>query len=73
MAAHSTVSLPGKSHGRQSLVGYCPWGSKESDTTEQFHFTSLQGNLGILRGRGTEAARDGGKGVQKIGVSANLL
>ena len=73
MAAHSTVSLPGKSHGRRSLVGYCPWGSKESDTTEQFHFTSLQGNLGILRGRGTEAARDGGKGVQKIGVSANLL
>ena len=24
-----------------SLVGYSPWGHKESDTTEQFHFTSL--------------------------------
>ena len=21
-------------HGQRSLVGYCPWGNKESDTTE---------------------------------------
>ena len=28
------VFLPGKSHGWRSLVGYCPWGRKESDTTE---------------------------------------
>ena len=33
------VLLPGKSHGRWSLVGYCPWGHKESDTTEQLHLT----------------------------------
>ena len=26
--------LPGKSHGCRSLVGYSPWGCKESDTTE---------------------------------------
>ena len=26
--------LPGKSHGLRSLVGYSPWGRKESDTTE---------------------------------------
>ena len=26
--------LPGKSHGWRSLVGYSPWGCKESDTTE---------------------------------------
>ena len=32
------VLLPGKSHGRRSLVGYSPWGRKESDTTERFHF-----------------------------------
>ena len=31
------VLLPGKSHGRRSLVGYSPWGHKESDTTEQLH------------------------------------
>jgi len=30
--------LPGKSHGPRSLVGYCPWGRKESDTTERLHF-----------------------------------
>ena len=29
------VLLPGKSHGWRSLVGYCPQGHKESDTTEQ--------------------------------------
>ena len=30
--------LPGKSHGRRSLVGCSPWGHKESDTTDQLHF-----------------------------------
>ena len=28
------VLLPGKSHGRRSLVGCSPWGRKESNTTE---------------------------------------
>ena len=28
------VLLPGKSHGRRSLVGYSPWGLEEPDTTE---------------------------------------
>ena len=28
------VFLPGEFQGQNSLVGYCPWGSKESDTTE---------------------------------------
>ena len=32
------IFLPGKFHGLRSLVGYSPWGCKESDTTEQFHF-----------------------------------
>ena len=31
------VFLPGKSHGWRSLVGYSPWGRKESNTTEQLH------------------------------------
>ena len=31
---HTLVFLPGKSHGQKSLVGYSPWGLKESDTTE---------------------------------------
>jgi len=26
--------LPGKSHRQRSLVGYSPWGQKESDMTE---------------------------------------
>ena len=30
--------LPGKSHGRRSLIGYSPWCHKESDTNERLHF-----------------------------------
>ena len=37
----SPVFLPGKSHGQRSLVGYSPWGHKESDMTEKLHFLSL--------------------------------
>ena len=29
------VFLPGSPHGQSSLVGYSPWGCKDSDTTEQ--------------------------------------
>ena len=40
------VFLPGKSHGWRRLVGYSPWGGKESDTTERldfhFYFNCLQ-------------------------------
>ena len=32
------VLLPGKSYGQRSLVGYHPWGHKESDTTDLLHF-----------------------------------
>ena len=30
----TAVLLPGEFHGQRSLVGYSPWGPKESDTTE---------------------------------------
>ena len=37
MATHSSTLAwtPVFLHGQKSLVGYCPWGCKESDTTEQ--------------------------------------
>ena len=31
----TSVLLPGKSHGRRSLVGCSPWGREEQDTTER--------------------------------------
>ena len=37
--------LPGKSHGWSSLIGYSPWGHKESDTTERLHFTIISISL----------------------------
>ena len=35
------VFLPGESHGRWNLVGYSPWGRKESDMSD-FTFTFLE-------------------------------
>ena len=36
---HPTPALlPGKSHGRRSLVGCSPWGLGELDTSERLHF-----------------------------------
>ena len=59
------VLLPGKSHGRRSLVGCSPWGCKESDTTERLHFHfSLscigEGNGNSLQCSCLENPRDGG-------------
>ena len=38
------VFMPGESHGQRSLLGYSPWGHKESDTTEWLS-TSMKGLL----------------------------
>ena len=59
------VLLPGKSHGRRSLVGCSPWGREESDTTEPLHFHfSLwcigEGNGNPLQCSCLENPRDGG-------------
>ena len=59
------VLLPGKSHGRRSLVGCSPWGRKESDRTEQLHFHfSLscigEGNGNALQCSCLDNPRDGG-------------
>ena len=35
----SPVFLPGEFHGQRSLVGYNPWGHKESDTIERITHT----------------------------------
>ena len=44
MATHS-IFLPGKFHRKRCLVGYCTWGHKESDMTEQqtLHFLHMLG------------------------------
>ena len=39
--ALTPVFLPGESHGQRSLVGYRPWGHKESDTTERLTHVTL--------------------------------
>ena len=39
------VLLPGEFYGQRSLVGYSPWGSKESDTTVRLHFTPNYGRV----------------------------
>ena len=56
--------LPGKSHGRKSLVGCSPWGRWESDMTERlpFHFSLScigEGNGNPLQCSCLENPRDG--------------
>ena len=44
---HPTPALlPGKSHGRRSLVGCSPLGREESDTTERLHFHFSLSSIG---------------------------
>ena len=38
-AAHASI-VAWEIHGQRSLVGYSPWGRKESDTTERAHSSS---------------------------------
>ena len=64
MAPHSST-LAWKIPGRRSLVGFSPWGSEESDATEQLHFhLSLsctgEGNGTPLQCSCLENPRDGG-------------
>ena len=59
------VLLPRKSHGQRSRVGCSPWGCRESDMTERFHFHfSLscigEGNGNPLQCSCLENSRDGG-------------
>ena len=59
------VLLPGKSHGRRSLVGCSPWGREELDMTERLHFHfSLscigEGNGNPLQCSCLQNPRDGG-------------
>ena len=48
------VLLPGKSHGRRSLVGCSPRGHEESDTTERLHFPF---SLSCIEGNGNPLQR----------------
>ena len=59
------VLLPGKSHGRRSLVGCSPWGREELDTTARLHFHFSvscigEGNGNPLQYSCLENPRDGG-------------
>ena len=40
----TAVFLPGEFHGQRSLVGYSPWGHKESDKTEPLPLFTFSGD-----------------------------
>ena len=69
------VLLPEKPYGQRSLVGYSPWGRKESDTTEPLHFTSQvalviknlpasAGDVGSIPGLGRSPGEGNGNPLQ---------
>ena len=45
MATHSSTPAWKIPNGLRSLVGYSPWGSKESDTAEPLQFQFNQGQF----------------------------
>ena len=67
------VFLPGESHGQRSLVGYCSWRHKESDTTEWLSATCM-----LCRENGHKAGSwmfPGwkGKGVRNEAENYNII
>ena len=76
--APTPILLPGKSHGRRSLVGCSPWGREELDTTERldftFHFHALEKEMAthssVLAWRISGTGEPGGlqsMGSQRVG------
>ena len=68
------VLLPGKSHGRRSLVGCSPWVRKELDMTESLHFhfslsCTGEGNGGPLQYSCLENPRMGAWWAAVYGVT----
>ena len=46
---HTTVFLPGKSHGQRSLVGYSPWGHKRVEHDLMTEQRSIRGTKNIKK------------------------
>ena len=44
----TTVFLSGEFHGQRSLVGYSPWGHRESDMTERLTLLTPYRSLGVI-------------------------
>ena len=68
------VFLPGKSHGRRSLVGGSPWGREELDTTDWLHFHALEKEMAthssVLAWRTPGTGEPGGlpsRGLHRVG------
>ena len=66
--SRTPVVLPGESHGWRSLMGYRPWGRKESDTTERLHFLffscfTVESHVGFSLGGFWSIPRDTDSGL----------
>ena len=70
------ILLPRKFHGWRRLVGYSPWGCKESDTPERLHFLcfySLTGGEGNDHSLGFSNLLLGGQVQEVVGASGHTL
>ena len=55
------VFLPGKFHGQRKLVGYNPWGHKESDMTERLNTHTREiSSQSVFQGHGDNGKEGGG-------------
>ena len=67
------VFLPGELHGQWSLVGYSPWGPRESDTTEQLTHTRPNNNSLAIKQRQGSVVSPRGLSIISGAISFKLL
>ena len=65
-------SCLGKSHGQRSLVGYSPWGCKESDTTEWLSTSTHVSRINLPKSTQRDRVEREGKGIQDGGQHMHM-
>ena len=70
---HTPVLLPGESHGRRCLVGYSPWGRKESVMTEQLHFSLTTESKEKLKSLLMKVKEESEKAVLKLNIQKTKI
>ena len=70
------VLLPGESHGQRSLVGYSPWGRRESEPTEWLTLSLCRSKLAISQswsGMKGDRINEGRRDEQSLGKCLPFL
>ena len=76
LQVYLALLLPGESHRQRSLVGYSPWGRRESDPTEWLTLSLCRSKLAISQswsGMKGDRINEGRRDEQSLGKSVPFL